>query len=89
MVLDFACLKVASQLACRIRARQARQPAAGMCAGATQVQPLQRCPVLRPPNQRAKREELIESLLPVMYVPTTQPILFFQVARRDYLSFHD
>src|SRR5712691_10798653 len=61
-------LQVLNYLPTRIQSRRAGHPAAGMRARAAQIQFLNRRVIPRPPNQRAKREELIERHLAVMNV---------------------
>src|SRR4029077_1039523 len=78
--------EVLQDLAGRILAGAAGDAAAGMRAGAAEVQPLQRDSIAGVAEQRAPHEEMVEALLRVERVPAREPELPLQVDGREDLA---
>src|SRR5687767_1858488 len=81
--------QILQDLAAGIEPRRARDPAAGMRAGAAKIQAFDRRPVLSPSEKRPKREELIERMFTMKDVTAGQAVNLFQVERRQNLAMND
>ena len=82
-------LQLLEDLPRRVGAGAARDAAAGVCAATAEIQPLERGPVSRPPEQGTHREELVERLLAVEDVAAAQAECRLDVRRSENLPMHD
>src|SRR6185369_4635248 len=60
-----------------------------MRAGAAKIKSLKRGSILRPADQRPEGKELLECLFAVMNVAATEPVLHFEIQRRDNFLSND
>src|SRR4030095_3943163 len=82
-------LKIPDDLPCRIRARSASYSTARVRAGATKIKPFDWGAVLRPTDQRAKSQKLIERLFAMMNVAATHSVSPLKIQWRDHLPRKD
>src|SRR5258705_827779 len=82
---NLSSLKVFNYFSRGIRSRPTRDATTRMRAGATKIKPLDWSSILRPTDQGAKREKLIERLFAVMNMPATHSVSLFQIERCDHL----
>src|SRR6266850_3167621 len=81
--------EVLDNLASGVRSWSPGNSAARMCACATKIEALNRCSILRPPNDRTKGKKLIERLFTVMNMPATESVGLLQIKWSDDLPGHD
>jgi hypothetical protein len=84
--LNPPCLEILNDFSGCVGSWSARDSTTRVRAGATKIESLDRSSLLRPANQRAKREELVEGLLAMMNMTPTQSIGLFKIERRNNLA---
>src|SRR5206468_7100473 len=82
-------LQVLEDVPRRVSSRAASEAGAWMCAGAAEVQPLDRRAIAGPVEQRTHREDLVQRQLAVEDVAGGEGVGRFQILRRDHLALDD
>src|SRR6266567_2372696 len=89
MVTPALLLQFLQYLARGIRAGPTSESPPRMRPAPAQIKILNRRAVPRPIQQRTHGEELIERKFPVENLPASEPVFFFQIARRNNLVRHN